>query len=793
MYNRILFRPNYKLQDREIEELQSLPRSLVNINYSTIFQDYQIVDRIPIVIEKNGGFNILSLLSGEVYINARNGLFIKVLPTRITLPSKDGSYDLNLAVYYENHKSFDPTFFDYLSTYEGLDKEVYKTKVDFNIDGYPLFKVKIEGEKIEVLEYRGEPTKYVIPLNKYQIPRLFSDEITQSVRDLSDSFISSGFRLTKSFEKLRVSPGIAYIEGVRINILEPIYLDITLNGAVYLDKIGKLYFEEDSPDSYLYEYLIDNDNNLLTDNRGHILVDLDLQSFINFSSIKRIPLGYLENGVLKKVTRYKNINPNILIDRVESLEEEILILASQADISDTPRINSNINIIDNEGGDRFHPLYSAYYDPYEDSIQNGLSVQNDSLVLEDLIQVPPNIRLEDNILSNFSRSLSYIEEDFSTNGYVPFNTYNLIFDYFPKYYNDNLETLEISVEGMRYREDYLIFLNDVQLYDSLSPSINRNLSFNVPGAKLGDVVTIKDSENTFYDSFVIDNTNSINHSDYISRTINIDTFNKISDIQIELRAASTNTWCKLYIKSREAILGHGTKQVIKGNNIITLEKPVSLFPGEYEIILVFSEPCQVGSLNDQVKLRLIKENITPTFVNFQLDETINNIRTTNTNLQIDTNTGWKNVTTDLESRVNISPVNLRFVLDENKPVINIRDYYISRELTLDKGIWISRVYDTQPYTSLKLYVQGSFNAGSVDIYISSDKSETWTELSLVKETVVSAAKGLVNRVYEINDLSSTIIMPREGVKRRRHLSIRADLSSLEGITKILGLGYTLNS
>lgn len=814
-WTRILFKPNVRLQTLEIEELQNTNRSLFNKSFNTIFKEYQIIDRVPIVVEKVEAYNIINLLSGKIYLNKEEGVFINLPPTRLLLPTIDGEFSINVRVTEEYKEIYDSNFLEDISTYQGWDRLVYKPTIGINIDGYPLFKILISNNKVEeILEYRGAPTPYLVPYNKYEIPRVFSREITQTVGELSDSFISSGFKVIKeSNTRFRVNPGIAYINGIRINMLQPRFFEVTEEGFLKISKEGQVYFETSQVNNNInYYYLLDEDNTYLIDTDNSFLLDGDILKSFLFTKGESITLAKITSDEVLYLAKYNNVNPINLIDRLDKVESEILMLSSKYSISDTNKINNSISLVSlDTSSDINHPLFTASFDPFEGSFQNSISNQGTEIVYP-IPDIDSNITLDNTTYKLRDRSFNYLLPITSSNGYIPIFTFSPILDIYPKPYLDSIGKGFIEVKGLPLREDYSIYVNNVLKQSGLSSNSQRILQVEIENIKLGDIISIKDADNLVYVSKEVSNEIRLDKASYIEQPFFISQPITVNSIELELRSIDPYTYCEVYIKDEANYLTRVTSNLLTlGKNIIDLPNSLRLLRGNYSLFITSTALCSfeaVQGSNNQILINdsnnltnsfrtslsfnLLEENILPTFIEFSIQDSANTIRTNNTNLEYSDLTGWREVTIDTELSSPTNPLNFRFRLDTNKPTINYKDYFIKRELTLDSGIWVSKNFTVPAYTAVRLYVQGTFSRGSIKAYVSSDKSNIWTELNLISEQVVSLTENITNRVYEINNLSNTVLLENEGLRRRVNLSFRIDLNSLESITKITSLGYLLN-
>lgn len=250
-WKRILFRGDRKSQVQEITELQEVVAKAQKDAFDYLYGESFYPTRLPLFSLVSVGSLTYSLRysGGQFYLN---GSFIDVAPGTLQISTSAVSR-IGLRVNYitEDRESYqDPITGGEFSGDKGASRYVLSAQVVVNQDSYPIalaFPKAAAADGPAILLYQN--SEFVSQVETIAVDKV-RDLIRTYLQDSSSNFIASGLNVkVDSLQRVVVSPGVAYIQGVRLDIRAPLYsAELSQGGfiSVELSSTGDLVLSQNS-------------------------------------------------------------------------------------------------------------------------------------------------------------------------------------------------------------------------------------------------------------------------------------------------------------------------------------------------------------------------------------------------------------------------------------------------------------------------------------------------------------------------------------------------------------------
>lgn len=240
-WEKILFTPDAKLQITEIEEVQDLLYKQLKNAYSSLYDFYTIVKGCQIIILNISPTNYSCILTeGQVYVEFKNKLafFIDIPSTNFSV---DRSNTTDIGVIFNFYKLIDEIEFRNPHTggaafgSEGASRITIEAEIIISsknnpyINGfYPIAIIKpkttsfvsnvndLSGGYPDIIYYRNE--ELTTSYNEINISTYIKKLIELRLYESTGNFIAKGLHcfINTKTNTLCISPGVAYINGIRI-------------------------------------------------------------------------------------------------------------------------------------------------------------------------------------------------------------------------------------------------------------------------------------------------------------------------------------------------------------------------------------------------------------------------------------------------------------------------------------------------------------------------------------------------------------------------------------------------
>lgn len=378
-WQKLLFKSDRSLQIAELIELQDLLKNQQSKSFNHLLNRFYISK--PIVyrireIQNNSCF--IEILSGQVYVTLnREGFFIDLLPEVITV-SLSSEKTIKLIPFLETIEDQDE-FRDPLTGGEicgdlGANRQVIKYSFSLGEDGYPLLQVipTISGYP-KVLSTSNLFSKSLNSLSS----SLIEEYLAQRLYEEAGNFIVEGFETVYTSSSIIINPGVAYIEGYKVEVLTPQIIDISevnsnsSTSFIYLSRDSKLSVSSQSysSSSFLLLSRVENTDDILeiynSEDRNILISELQVLQNQNNQNEEDLSQINLQLNTLSLTT--DSNSSSIFVDSFNSLK------------------NSNT----------FHPLYSALINPSSKLLRppiKSLDLNFDSAEVRQLL----NIKISEN-------------------------------------------------------------------------------------------------------------------------------------------------------------------------------------------------------------------------------------------------------------------------------------------------------------------------------------------------------------------------------------------------------------
>lgn len=429
-YQKVLFRSGYKLKRSEIIEVQDILNNQIINSFLNLYGNIKILKGLKVFFtgKKRDKYNFY-ITSGVLYFNLENiKLFFSFPPIYFSIPSinllgyEDAKeyYILNIIIKREMHSKENMIFSRNITlspSYSNVIK--LKPRIGIYDINYNLFPFSIihrkkdpfytldseeteqEIENFEIFNYDNDKVTLSFNPGTTSLPREIKDVIKSSHPTESYSFVHNGLNLIVRDSILKITPGVSYIKGERVELKVPKLLNLDLldleeNEIVSLSicKLG-FVFKKDNPLNKINYYSQIIDESFIT----HKIKFL----FSNFSSYNLLELGKI-NKIL--ISNHEDIEDDIE-ENIESYIYNILNLDNRIISFDYNLIESKIKLIN---------YYISEFNTYADYLLNNKT----SYYLNNILSESNIIDLTDNFDKN--NNFSY---DSRTNS-ITLNKYNEI-------------------------------------------------------------------------------------------------------------------------------------------------------------------------------------------------------------------------------------------------------------------------------------------------------------------------------------------------------------------------------
>jgi hypothetical protein len=744
MDNKILFQEGTSLtflnrvQDTLNQDLYTL--------FNTLYSVFLYINKPLVVIEEDKGRVFVS--SGSIYIYLDKGYFINFPSSYI--PIRSNNFIIGLSIRTIEEPSGDPQLEDIpLSSVLGSSKLVIESTVS-------SFQSSNDVIPIAFIE----DNKVVYIPNRYSNIQSTIYEYWSSIFGL---YISKGFYYSIIDNKIKISPGLAYINQLVI-VRVPTILELK-PGNIMLNSLGDIYYEEPvtiplSDISYIYSDLdevIDNDYNSL--------IEVDVSSFSYISEPLSIPLFNIDTNL--------NIIPtsNRVID-IKTLKENINI--------NTQLISKYLNLL---------------------SITRQISIKKSNLIVESSIKdtnsdpFHPESKFE---ISNNQAIPTIDYESFSLTSFVSINTFRSNGWIIPLHSKDDSISkpkqeelilpplsrfLLVYIRGL----DINLGLYQLEIVSTHSIQLDRTL---VQSLNIGLYTSI--------------NTYSPDERGRLSITIKT----QLAYIKINSYILELDTEHHLLEKQGEVILKQiqGIVSSTEDYCWITNNKD-TLVPLSINLIGFLSKVIDSNSSLFIVKYTLFNQIAIDKFTSISDNYYIHGSRLTlyaNKGINIDYSTVRLPISNtklyidiNREYEVNYTNWNInkegsliyRYLIDgkevlsiDNKrrfrAEIEIKPFAIVKEnstfnigQTNGIGIYISRTYSVEIYKQVEVILEGLVS----NAYISSNEGQTWDEMLTID-----------NKTFSIDNLPPLVNIERgDGtieVLERNTIKLKIEMTNLKGFS-----------
>lgn len=380
---KILFTNDKKLQTTEIEELQDLINNQVGAAFNTLYNFFTIIKGCKIIILKINTNNYECLLTeGQIYVDIKNRYyFIDTPPHNFTISRNQTSFvgiNLNIQLVSDEDDYYNPQTGGAVFGSPGSNRITITPTIQVQIynnliTNYPIALIKPKTLNLNstfnnigdnspcILYYKNEElTQYNNELN---LSTYIKNLIELRLFESSGNFISKGMNVTVNTKTnvLTISPGVAYINGKRINTNYNNYFQIDPNNInssdIQLNKQYLFYLTEEGQFKYTFQedqtQLIEVPNNSLA--VAYIVFNTRNSLLIDYSIIEapsKMPL------VSELINLNKSNEDNIKELANLILKADLLNLSSNA-------INNDLNgiftdaFVDLNNTDIFYPSFAA--------------------------------------------------------------------------------------------------------------------------------------------------------------------------------------------------------------------------------------------------------------------------------------------------------------------------------------------------------------------------------------------------------------------------------------------------
>lgn len=268
-WKKILFRPDYKSQSGELNELQSLLNYQYTKAYDFLFSNYRIISGLQITLDSFTSFGYKCKLSaGKLFIIINDkGYFVNV-PDNYFEFAYNSTVKIGINInfnYLQDTIDYlkDPLTGGTLCGDLGAHRLVISTNLVIDQDSFPIG--VILGRDIGEYPYifYFTPSGYSLQYDSNYIPGVVSDYLALRLYEESGNFIATGLELAMSSStSFTISSGEAYINGYSVKLPYPFSYNLPIGGynlnpfSFYLTSSGTIVVNNSPPKEQYNSILI---------------------------------------------------------------------------------------------------------------------------------------------------------------------------------------------------------------------------------------------------------------------------------------------------------------------------------------------------------------------------------------------------------------------------------------------------------------------------------------------------------------------------------------------------------
>jgi hypothetical protein len=739
------------------------------------FEDIQDIVINPINNYVKCNFNNYEVLSGLKVISITNATSITLSAARILL----NNYPVIIQTEQTTLTVNTSSYIIYLEVNITKDNNKYVYSYSFNTVGigYPI------------LQVNGITTTLLTK-------NLQDDYIRSALYEIYGNFVNTGLIYTNGC----ITPGTAYIKGHKINF--PYHTPITTNLTNY-----KVVIVNKVITTLPIQVQIDPNNMLELGTYNNNKWQPNLYNKL----IRNSDIAYLEKG-LDGIRDY--LLEAALLKPIDTTSNLITDSFNNTNNADTSNILFDCDI---EQGSLLINKLSR--------VTRDVTINNGTTTNTKIVNGSPNVIVQNYVKTPLISQLtsdSFITTGISTRGVLKLGPSNLN----TSIYKTTSDVTTLLTQTIINAEVYGLTSNSSNFTLTVGSKLvstiittdsigSAKFSFSLPtGSSIGDIITVQNSTSSATSSLL--DTSYSNDNTYVGQTFNIDTDNTtIVEGSIYIRkVTTTNPIIKVLItrfvnNQPQEVVGQtiinntSIKTSVDGSlsTDFTFDLPITLSKGIYSLL--------ISSINSSIDLFISNSSVIPNSNLFSVDAT--STKTTNS-LNKDLkfvlykpiyNSNKAPTTITIKDSIdkfdtiyypgkfkinnieytNSAPINLtneaNIILDVDKYSI-VSPVLISTNKT--QSTYISKTIRTNfSYSNVYLELDAIIpDATSVKVYISSNESYSWTELTLPTNYLIDGNDNTYRYVYN-NTLSTTtsIINSIGNITQatRNYLTIRIDLST----------------
>jgi hypothetical protein len=743
-------------QAREFEDIQDIAINSINSYVKCNFNNYEVLSGLQVISIASA--SSITLSAARILLN-NYPIIIQTQQTTLTVNSSSYTIYLQVNIIIDNNKFVYTYSFNTIGT------------------GYPILQV-------------NDVTTIILAKS------LQNDYIRDTLYEIYGNFVSRGLVYTNGC----ITPGTAYIKGHKINF--PYHIPITTN---------------------LTNYKVVIHNKTITTLPINIQLDpnnmLDLGTYSNnkwqpnlyIKQIKNSDIKHLEKG-LDGIRDY--LLETALLKPIDTTSNLITDTFNNTNNADTSNILFDCDI---EQSNLIINKFSR--------ITRDVTINNGTTTNTKIINNSPNVIVQNYVKTPLISQLttdSFITTGVSTRGVLKLGPISLD----TTIYKTTSDVTTLLTQTIINAEAYGLTTNSSNFTLTVGPKLvstiittdsngSAKFSFSLPsGSTTNDIITVQNSTSSATSS--LSDTMYSNDNTYVGQIFNIDSDNTtIVEGSIYIRrVTTTNPTIKVlitkYVNNQpqevvgQAIINNTSIKTSVDGSVstdFTFDLPITLCKGCYALL--------ISSINSSIDLFISNTSTIPNSnlfsvdaasttttnslnkdLKFELYKPIYNSNKAPTTITIKDNIDkfdsiyypGKFKINNLEY-TNSAPINLTnevdIVLEVDKYSI-ISPVLISTNKT--QSIYISKTIRTNfSYSNVYLELDAIIpDAATVKVYVSSNQSYTWTELTLPTNYLIDGNDSTYRYVYN-NTLSTltTIINSLGNTTQatRNYLTIRIDLST----------------
>lgn len=374
---KILFKNDIKLQTTEIVEVQELINNQLGQAFNTLYDFFTITKGCQIIILKISNTEYDCLLTpGQIYVGIKNQYFFIDTPSHnFTINRTQTTFvgiNLNTVLSSDEDLFNNPQTGGAAFGSKGADRLILSSSIvvsefNQNISSYPIALIKpkslsfvtnnidISDGAPQIIYYKNEElTEYNDEVN---ISTYIKNLIELRVFESSGNFISTGLNITvnTSTNVLTISPGIAYINGKRIQTNYNNYFSVGSN--ITYNKQYLFYITEEATFNYVSQ---NSTTNLLEVPSNSLAL-----AYVIFNHRNNLLLDY---SIIEAPTTMPSVLEliNLQTANEDNIKElaELILRANSLNLS-SESLNRDLNgiftdaFIDLNNSDIFFPNYAA--------------------------------------------------------------------------------------------------------------------------------------------------------------------------------------------------------------------------------------------------------------------------------------------------------------------------------------------------------------------------------------------------------------------------------------------------